>query len=88
MGGSCERLTTICPLFNHVPLCCQPRFISPDAYVKILSNPTPPIFQRAVKTGQLATWPKIGIVKNHCQIEIALEQIVGRLRGLERWSNT
>jgi hypothetical protein len=50
-----------------------------------MSNPTPESYERATRLGQLATWPKISIILNQCKIELALDDIVQNLRGLERW---
>ena len=38
-----------------------------------------------MRIGQLATWPKLSIVANHLKIELALDRIVHRLRGCEKW---
>lgn len=55
-------------------------------FLSIVSNPTPDRFKRAIKVGQLATWPQVSLIQNHCKIELALDDIVHRLRGCERWS--
>ncbi|EDQ91814.1 uncharacterized protein MONBRDRAFT_31257 [Monosiga brevicollis MX1] len=60
--------------------------ITADDYLKIISNPTPEHFQHALKVGQLATWPKMSLIENHCVIELALDDIVHRLRGCEQWT--
>ncbi|RGB35174.1 acyl transferase/acyl hydrolase/lysophospholipase [Rhizophagus diaphanus] len=55
--------------------------ISHSDFLKILSNPTPETIREATLKGERATWPKISIIKNHCQIELTLDEIVFRLRG-------
>jgi hypothetical protein len=60
--------------------------ISHRAYIDILSNPTPPIVARAVLGGERAAWARLPIIKSHCRIEITLEKIVERLRGVELWT--
>eukprot|EP00038_Savillea_parva_P030498 m.78131 g.78131 ORF g.78131 m.78131 type:complete len:622 (+) comp9198_c0_seq1:346-2211(+) len=67
---------TIVPYINH------------RAYIDILSNPTPPIYRRAVLGGERAAWARLPIIKSHCQIEVTLERIVEKLRGLEQWTMT
>jgi len=54
--------------------------ISYTDFLKILSNPTSKSIQEAKLKGERATWPKISIIKNHCQIELTLDEIVYRLR--------
>ncbi|CAG8767450.1 10105_t:CDS:2, partial [Funneliformis caledonium] len=49
-------------------------------FLKILSNPTPQSMREATLRGERATWLKISIIKNHCQIELTLDEIVFRLR--------
>ncbi|CAI2174449.1 6715_t:CDS:10 [Funneliformis geosporum] len=49
-------------------------------FLKILSNPTPESMREATLRGERATWLKISIIKNHCQIELTLDEIVFRLR--------
>ncbi|KAF0501202.1 patatin-domain-containing protein [Gigaspora margarita] len=54
--------------------------ISYTDFFRILSNPTPEVVQKATLRGERATWPKISIIRNHCQIELTLDEIVYRLR--------
>ncbi|RIA96845.1 acyl transferase/acyl hydrolase/lysophospholipase [Glomus cerebriforme] len=54
--------------------------ISYSDFLKILSNPTSGSIKEAILKGERATWPKISIIKNHCQIELTLDEIVYRLR--------
>ncbi|CAJ0879523.1 7229_t:CDS:2, partial [Entrophospora sp. SA101] len=49
-------------------------------FLKILSNPSPEILGEATLRGERATWPKISIIRNHCQIELALDEVIHRLR--------
>ena len=50
-------------------------------FPRILSNPTPEFMRQAMLTGERATWPKIGIIQNHCAIELALDNAVQKLRA-------
>ncbi|KAG8533090.1 uncharacterized protein KY384_001873 [Bacidia gigantensis] len=54
--------------------------ISYADFPRILSNPTPDFMQQAMLAGERATWPKISIIKNHCAIELALDDAVQKLR--------
>lgn len=36
--------------------------------------------------GEQATWPKLSEMEIHCKVELALDTIVQRLRGTERWT--
>ncbi|KAI8972459.1 acyl transferase/acyl hydrolase/lysophospholipase [Pilobolus umbonatus] len=49
-------------------------------FLKILSNPTPSYALNCTMKGERATWPKMSIIKNHLQIELAIDQILYRLR--------
>jgi TAG lipase / steryl ester hydrolase / phospholipase A2 / LPA acyltransferase len=60
--------------------------VDAEAYTLLLTNPTEVRLQRALSVGQYAAWPKIGAIETVCKIELALERIVRRLRGLERWT--
>eukprot|EP00045_Choanoeca_perplexa_P007039 m.61834 g.61834 ORF g.61834 m.61834 type:complete len:584 (+) comp13903_c0_seq10:1305-3056(+) len=57
-----------------------------EDYTRIVSNPSDDSFKRAVRVGELATWPKLSQIENHLKIELALDDIVHLLRGCERWS--
>lgn len=81
-------------LMRNIKTVCTQRYqghitIVPDIaledYLSIVSNPSPERFQRAVRIGQLATWPKMSLITNHLKIELALDGIVFRLRGCEKW---
>lgn len=63
-------------------------YISNKGYIDILSNPTPPIYHRALMNGERAAWKKLSMIKTNCKIELALEKIVARLRGSEMWSES
>jgi hypothetical protein len=41
---------------------------------------------RATKVGQLAAWKQFSRIAQHCKIEIALDLILRKLDGNERWS--
>ena len=50
-------------------------------FPRILSNPTPESMHQAMHSGERATWPKLSIIKNHCSIELALDDAVQKLRA-------
>ena len=54
--------------------------ISYADFPRMLSNPTPEFMQQALLSGERATWPKISIIKNHCAIELALDDTVQKFR--------
>ncbi|KZF26192.1 putative esterase of the alpha-beta hydrolase superfamily, partial [Xylona heveae TC161] len=45
-----------------------------------LTNPTPEFMLSAMLTGERATWPKLSRIRNHCAIELALDDAVQKLR--------
>ena len=49
-------------------------------FPSMLSNPSPAFMHRAMLAGERATWPKMSIIKNHCAIELALDDAVQKLR--------
>ena len=55
--------------------------ISYAEFPRMLSNPTPAFMHRAMLGGERATWPKLSIIKNHCAIELALDDAVQKLRA-------
>ena len=55
--------------------------ISYSDFPRMLSNPTPEFMRHAMLSGERATWPKISIIKNHCAIELALDDAVQKLRA-------
>lgn len=55
--------------------------ISYGDFPRMLSNPTPAFMHRAMLGGERATWPKMSIIKNHCAIELALDDAVQKLRA-------
>jgi hypothetical protein len=48
---------------------------------KMLSNPTPQYLLHCTMKGARSTWPKIGIIKNHCGLEFALDSAIKLLRS-------
>lgn len=93
--GSRTHLTglTIVAYFSVTCLACTSLF-SPLSFIfarswglisSIMSNPTPESFERACCLGERATWPKVSVILNQLKIELALDDIVQSLRGLERW---
>ena len=55
--------------------------ISYGDFPRMLSNPTSAFMHRAMLGGERATWPKMSIIKNHCAIELALDDAVQKLRA-------
>ena len=55
--------------------------ISYADFPRMLSNPTPEFMQHAQLSGEKATWPKLSRIKNHCAIELALDDAVQKLRA-------
>lgn len=55
--------------------------ISYADFPRILKNPTPEFMLQAMLCGERATWPKLSRIKNHCAIELALDDTVQKLRA-------
>lgn len=55
--------------------------ISYADFPRMLSNPTREFMHQAMLSGEKATWPKMSIIKNHCAIELALDDAVQKLRA-------
>lgn len=55
--------------------------ISYADFPRILANPTPEFMHHAMLCGERATWPKLSRIKNHCAIELALDDAVQKLRA-------
>ena len=55
--------------------------ISYADFPRILKNPTPAFMHQAMLSGERATWPKLSRIKNHCAIELALDDAVQKLRA-------
>ena len=55
--------------------------ISYKDFPRMLSNPTPEFMRQAMLCGERATWPKLSRVRNHCAIELALDEAVQKLRA-------
>jgi len=54
--------------------------VSLESYKNFLSNPTPEMHLLGTQKGELNTWPKMAIIKNHCNIELTLERCTAKLR--------
>lgn len=54
--------------------------ISYADFPRMLSNPTPEFMNQAMLGGERATWPKLSRIRNHCAIELALDDAVQKLR--------
>ncbi|KAL9026415.1 MAG: hypothetical protein Q9196_004918 [Gyalolechia fulgens] len=55
--------------------------ISYSDFPRMLSNPTPEFMGNAMLCGKRATWPKLSRIRNHCAIELALDDAVQKLRA-------
>lgn len=55
--------------------------ISYSDFPRMLSNPTPELMANAMLCGERATWPKLSRIRNHCAIELALDDAVQKLRA-------
>lgn len=54
--------------------------ISYADFPRMLSNPTAEFMLQAQISGERATWPKLSRIRNHCAIELALDEAVHQLR--------
>ena len=55
--------------------------ISYADFPRMLSNPSPEFMRQAMLCGERATWPKLSRIRNHCAIELALDDAVQKLRA-------
>ncbi|KAL8907747.1 MAG: hypothetical protein Q9207_001230 [Kuettlingeria erythrocarpa] len=55
--------------------------ISYADFPRMLSNPSPEFVTNAMLCGERATWPKLSRIRNHCAIELALDDAVQKLRA-------
>ena len=54
--------------------------VSYAQFPNVLRNPSTDFVMGAMLTGERATWPKLSQVRNHCALEIALDDAVQRVR--------
>ncbi|GFF24831.1 putative patatin family phospholipase [Aspergillus lentulus] len=54
--------------------------ISYANFPRILKNPTTEFMLQACLSGERATWPKLGRIRNHCAIELALDSAIQQMR--------
>ncbi|RAL05970.1 putative Patatin family phospholipase [Aspergillus ibericus CBS 121593] len=47
----------------------------------MLRNPTTEFMLNACLSGERATWPKLGRIRNHCAIELALDSAIQKMRA-------
>ncbi|KAL2013293.1 hypothetical protein VTN00DRAFT_818 [Thermoascus crustaceus] len=50
-------------------------------FPRMLKNPTTEFMLQACLSGERATWPRMGRIRNHCAIEIALDSAVQTMRA-------
>lgn len=55
--------------------------ISYTDFPRMLKNPTTDFILQAMLSGERATWPKMSRIRNHCAIELALDDAVQQLRA-------
>ncbi|KZM19851.1 Lipase 5 [Ascochyta rabiei] len=55
--------------------------ISYADFPRVLSNPTTEYMLGCLLTGQRATWPKLSRIQNHVAIELALDNLIQKLRA-------
>ncbi len=55
--------------------------ISYTDFPRMLRNPTQESMLQAMLCGERATWPKMSRIRNHCAIELALDDAVQKLRA-------
>lgn len=55
--------------------------ISFAQFPRVLSNPSSEFMIESILVGERATWPKLSRIKNHCAIELALDEAVRQLRA-------
>lgn len=55
--------------------------ITYELFPNILKNPTTNFMLQACISGERATWPKLGRIRNHCAIELALDRAVQIMRA-------
>ncbi|KAK8195868.1 Lipase 5 [Zalaria obscura] len=55
--------------------------ISYTHFPRVLANPTTDFMIQAMLCGERATWPKLSRIRNHCAIELALDDAVQELRA-------
>jgi TAG lipase/steryl ester hydrolase/phospholipase A2/LPA acyltransferase len=54
--------------------------ISYSDFPRMLNNPTTAFMLQACVSGEKATWPKLSRIRNHCALELALDDAVKHLR--------
>ena len=57
-------------------------------FPKVLSNPTPQFIIDAMLKGERATWPKLSRIRNHCAIELALDNAANEVRARAVFTKT
>ena len=50
-------------------------------FPRVLSNPTSEFLLDAMSRGERATWPKLSRIRNHCAIELALDNALKQVRA-------
>ena len=57
-------------------------------YPNLIRNPDTPTMARYIQVGEQATWPKLGIIRDHRRIELELIHQQCRLRGGDEQRHT
>ncbi|KAJ6084168.1 hypothetical protein N7486_010968 [Penicillium sp. IBT 16267x] len=55
--------------------------LSSSNFPRILENPTTEFMLEACLSGERATWPRLSRLRNHCAIELALDQAIQQMRA-------
>ncbi|OQE39209.1 hypothetical protein PENCOP_c007G02228 [Penicillium coprophilum] len=64
----------------HGDINIYPELISSN-FPRLLENPTPEFMLSACLSGERATWPRLSRIRNHCAIELALDNAVQNMRA-------
>ncbi|OJD24737.1 hypothetical protein ACJ73_03892 [Blastomyces percursus] len=75
-----RKLRSIMSQQYHGDINILPR-IPYDVFPSILRNPTSEFIIQACLSGERATWPKLGRIRNHCAVELALDSAVQTMRA-------
>lgn len=63
---------------GDVTICAE---FKPVDFLKLFENPLPAFLLDFIVRGVRAAWPKITVIKNHCEVEFALDKAITMLRG-------
>lgn len=55
--------------------------LNPSDIPRMLENPTTEFMLQACLSGERATWPRLSRIRNHCAIELALDEAIQQMRA-------